>query len=358
VFCIAAFIILGILGIFSARYRRLAAEAWKCVARKTTFRKCDTNFKEDLKSRLLSGLAVHRPRLARFFEKWIEVLAFIFVILAIWSLLTVLRSGLNLYVYDTCNPGHPESCTLSAQACSIDSNYPSFWHSLRTGHLLSWGHNDIKQFVDTIERIPDRMKKWQPLSYTSKTSSYYYAFNPSKPTALEIVDPGCEFCAQLFRNMQAAGIENRYNLTYIAYPIPNPNSNTYKFANSFLIASYLEAIRTQPLSGLKTPADWQILQRIFSWQDPDHIIYQSRIDYVYTGAQVEALLQKWLGQIGYSDQQVQSIVFATKSQAVKSAIAQDRQTVEQQIKTVKIPTLLLGSRRYDGVVDTKALQSH
>ena len=356
-FCIAAFIILGIMGIFSARYRRLAKEAWQCVARRVTFRKCDTSFKEDLKSRLLSGMAVRRPRLARFFERWIEVLAFVFVVLTIWSLLTVLRSGLNLYVYDTCNPGHPESCTLSAQACSIDTEQPTFWHSLRTGHLLSWGHADITQFVDTIERIPDRIKKWQPLNYTSNTSSYYYAFNPGKPTALEIIDPGCEFCAQLFKNMQAAGIENRYNLTYIAYPIPNPNSNTYKFPNSYLIASYLEAIRVQPLAGLKTPADWQILQRIFTWQDPAHIVYQSRIDYVYTPAQVEALLQKWLGQIGYSKEQVQAIATTAKSQNAKDAIAHDRQTVENQIKTVKIPTLLLGTRRYDGVVDTKELES-
>lgn len=355
-FCIAAFIILSILSIFSARYRRLAAEAWKCVARKTTFRKCDTNFKENLKSRLLSGLAVRRPRLARFFEKWIEVLAFIFVVLTIWSLLTVLRSGLNLYVYDTCNPGHPESCTLSAQACSIDSATPTFWHSLRTGHLLSWGHADIKQLVDTFERIPDRAKKWQPLSYTNKSSTYFKQFNPSKPTALEILDPGCKFCAQLFRNMQAAGIENRYNLTYIAYPIPNPGSDTYKFTNSYLIASYLEAIKQQPKLQLATPADWQILQRIFSWQDANGVIYQSRLDYTYSSTQTEATLQKWLGQIGYSPEQIQGIANVAKSQSVKDAIAADRQTVEKQIKTVKIPTLLLNTRRYDGVVNTKELE--
>ncbi len=355
-FCIAAFIILGILSIFSARYRRLAGEAWKCVARKTTFRKCDTNFKENLKSRLLSGLAVRRPRLARFFERWIEVLAFIFVILTIWSLLTAVRSGLNLYVYDTCHPSNPESCSLGAEACSIDSAQPQFWHSLKTGHLLSWAHADAKQFVNTIERVPDRMKKWQPLSYTTKTSTYYKKFDASKPTALEIVDPGCTFCAQLFKHMQAADIENRYNLTYLPYPIPNPNNNGYKFANSYLMASYLEAIRHQPQLSLATPADWQILQRVFTWQDANHDIYQSKIDFSYTGTQTEALLQKWLGQIGYSPDQIQAIASAAKSQDIKNVLANDRKTVETQIKTVKIPTLLLGSRRYDGAVDTKALE--
>jgi len=54
------------MGIFSAKYRRLAGEAWKCVARKTTFRKCDTNFKADAKARLLGKQVIKRPRLAKF----------------------------------------------------------------------------------------------------------------------------------------------------------------------------------------------------------------------------------------------------------------------------------------------------
>lgn len=356
-FCIGSFIILAILGIFSARYRKLAKEAWQCVARKATFRKCDTTFKEDLKSRLLSGMAARRPRLARFFEKWIEVLAFLFVVLTIWSLLTVLRSGLNLYVYDTCHPSNAESCSLGAQSCSIDSAQPQFWHSLKTGHLLSWAHADAKQFVDTIERVPDRMKKWQPLSYTTSTSTYYNKFDPAKPTALEIVDPGCEFCARLFENIQTAGVENRYNLTYIAYPIPNAAKTGYKFANSYLIASYLEAIKSQPgPAGLAVPADWQVLQRIFTWHDNGGPLFQTNINYLYNRTQVQALLQKWLGQMGYSDQQVRAVADAANSQSVKNQIAKNRQTVERKIRTVKIPTLLLGSRRYDGVADAKALE--
>jgi hypothetical protein len=55
-FCIAAFFVLAFLGIFSARYRSLAKKAWVCTARKTTFRKCDTSFKEDTKSLLLGKL--------------------------------------------------------------------------------------------------------------------------------------------------------------------------------------------------------------------------------------------------------------------------------------------------------------
>jgi len=357
-FCIAAFIILGILSIFSARYRRLAAEAWKCVARKTTFRKCDTSFKADMKSRLLGKLSVRRPRLAKLLDKWIEVLAFLFVLLTIWSLFMTVKSGLNLYVYDTCNPNAPESCSLGAEACSVDTIQPSLWQSVKTGHIASWAHRTVNQFGETLSQVPDRLKKWNPRQYTTSTSSYYYSFSTTKKTALEIVDPGCRFCAQLFRNMKAASVESRYNLTYIAYPIPDSrNANGYKFPHSYHIATYLEAIKEQPLAGAKVPADWQILERIFTWKDPaTGVGYQTEINVIDNNQQVDNLLQKWLSAIGYSDGQVQSINRAAQSQKAKDNLASQRQIVEKKIKTVKIPTLLLDTRRYDGVVDTNQLK--
>ncbi len=356
-FCIAAFIILGIIGIFSARYRRLAAEAWRCVARKTTFRKCDTSFKEDMKSRLLGKLAAKHPRLAKFLDRWLDVLAFLFVLLTIWSLFMTVKAGLNLYVYDTCNPGAPESCSLGAEACSVDNVQPDLWQSAIHGHLLSWGHHTINQWGETFSRLPDRVKSWDPQAYTTSASSYYHQYDPHKKTALEIIDPGCHFCAQLFQNLRQAGVENRYNLTYIAYPIPDVrNADGYKFPHSYQIASYLEAVKKQPLKNLKVPADWQILERIFTWKDPAMgVVYQSEIDVVDTGQQVDNLMQKWLKDIGYSDSQIQSIARDTKSQAVKDGLTRQRQTVEKRIKTVKIPTLLLSSRRFDGLVDTSRL---
>ncbi len=356
-FCIAAFIVLMIMGIFSARYRRLAGDAWKCVARKTTFRKCDTNFKADLKNQLLGKMAVKRPRLTRFLDRWIEVLAFAFVIITIWSLLSVVRSGLFLYVYDTCRPSNSESCSLGAEACSVESVEPSFWQSVKSGHILTWGKNSVSDVDKAIGRVPDRFKKWQPLTYTTNSSTYYHSFDKTKPTALEIIDPSCKFCAQTFRNMQQAGVENRYNLTYIAYPIPNPKyRGAYKFPNSYLIASYLDGIKQQPLTGAKVPADWQLLQRLFTWKDNRGNYYQYDIDYLYDAPKTENLLQSWLKGVGYSDQQVSSIAQASKSPSVSADIARERQIVEKQIKTVKIPTLLLGQRRFDGVASLNSLR--
>lgn len=356
-FCIAAFIILGILGIFSAKYRRLAKEAWKCVARRTTFRKCDTNFGEAMKARILGKLPVRRPRLARYLNKSLEVLAFVFVLLTIWSLYMTIHSALNLYVYDTCNPNKPESCSLGAEACSIDTIQPNFWQSARHGHLASWAHRQVDDWGQAFSMLPNRIKKWQPSQYTSSDSSYFKRYDPSKPTALEILDPGCHFCAQLFSNLESANVENRYNLTYIVYPIPDPSLGSgYKFAHSYQIAAYLEAVKAQPLSNASTPADWQIIDRLFTWRDPTTgATYQSEINTFYSDSQTEALITKWLGGMGYSPDQIQAILADSQSQTVKNSIAHQRQVVEKQIKTVKIPTLLLGGRRFDGVVDSSKL---
>lgn len=358
-FCIAAFVIFSILGIFSARYRRLASAAWKCVARRVTFRKCDTDYKEEIKSRLLAKTAAKHPRRARILEKWLGVLAFVFVILMIWSLLVVVKSGLNLYVYNTCNPANAESCSLGSEACSIESAGPSFWTSLKGGHLLRWGHNQVNDFGKTLNALPNRLKSWNPSSYTNGQNTYYNHYDPSKPTALEILDPSCKFCAQLFSNIKTAGVENRYNLSYLVYPIPDSRyPGAYKFPHSYLVASYLEAIKTQPLKGLKVPADWILLERILTWRDPANgNSFQWEINYAgWNNFRVEGLLQKWLKNIGYSDTQAQAIAKAADSQQVKNSIARQRLIVEKQIKTVKIPTLLLDSRRYDGVVSADKLR--
>ena len=54
-FCIVAFIVLSILGIFSATNRALAREAMDCVFRRVTLRPCNTGFDEKMKARILGS---------------------------------------------------------------------------------------------------------------------------------------------------------------------------------------------------------------------------------------------------------------------------------------------------------------
>jgi hypothetical protein len=356
-FCIAALIVLAIISIFSASHRKLVKKAWSCTMHRVTFRPCDTSFKEETKSRLLAHVANKTPRLVKAADIAIEIAAFILVVLTVWSLLIAVKSGLNLYVWGTCNPAKASSCSLGAESCSIDTAEPSFWTTIKKGQPWVWFENQGKDFGNTIVNIPTRIKSWNATDYLPQNPSYYQQFDSSKPTALELIDPGCSVCANLFRNIKQAGFENTHNLTYIVYPIKNAGSdNEYKFANSLTVTQYLEAVKLHPLNDLKTPADWQILERIYTWQDSHKVLYLDAINGLYNHDQTVELIKGWLKDFGYSAEQIQQASDDTTSEKVASIIEQNRQIVEKRVKTKKIPTIIYGGHRHDGIVDTKNLK--
>lgn len=354
-FCIAAFIVLLIISIFSARYRRLAKKAWGCTVRRVTFRPCDTSFKEELKGKMLSKVALKTPRLVKTADIGIEVASFIIVILTIWSLLVVVKSGLNLYVYGTCNPSNAASCSLGAESCSIETATPSFWTSVKTFKVQNWVGNEAKNFGKTIEAIPTRIQKWQATDYLPANVTYLNKYDPTKPTALEIIDPGCSVCQQLYRNIEQADFANRYNLAYIAYPIKG-QGDSYKFKNSLVVAQYLEAVRQLPLAGSDRPVDWKILDRIFTGTDSQGVNWQVKINTLLNNDQTRQLLDGWLKEFGYSDDQITQIQQTAGSSTVANTINTNRQIVEKKIKTVKIPTIIFNGHRHDGLVDVKGLK--
>lgn len=356
-FCIAAFIVLAIISIFSASHRKLAKKAWGCTMRRITFRPCDTSFKEEAKSKLLSHVAKRTPKLVKAADIGIEVASFALVILTIWSILSVMYSGLNLFVWGTCTPNQASSCSLGAETCSIDKIDKSFWELTGEGKPLDWFVAQAEALGNTIANIPIRLKTWNAEDYLPQNVSYYHKKDDAKPTALEIIDPGCSVCGRLFKNIKDAGFEDKYNLAYIAYPIKNPyKEGEYKFANSYTVTRYLESIKINPLNGLKKPADWQIIERIFTSKDADNISYQIKINTMLDKAQTEALIQSWLGEIGYSADQIKQIITDANSQKVTDIINQNYEIVDKKVNTVKIPTIIFGGQRRDGLVSIQNLK--
>lgn len=354
--CIASFFVFAILGIFSVSYRQLAGKAWYCLAKKIQFKPCDINFNEELKGKLLGKLIFTHPRLAKFLNTWIDWLAALFIILSIWSTISVLISGLNLIVYDTCNPYAAESCSLAGEACSLNKQSISFWEAATTGQSVSWMADHLKTLGTTITLVPSRFKTWDPKEYITADNTYLRAFDAQKPTAFEIVDPGCQFCAKLLRNIKQAKFDERYNLTYVAYPIPlNVEEGTYKFKNSVLIAQYLEALKMLPLASADTPADWRLLEMILTGEDATGTAWQLRFNNDFETAQAKAQIAQFLLSFGYRQEQVEQIDRLLGSEQVKARMEKNKAIVEQQIKTIKIPTILFGGRRYDRVVDVKKL---
>jgi hypothetical protein len=358
-FCIAAFVVLFFCGIFSAAYRKLARKAWHCVLRRIAFRPCDINFSEEMKGKLLGKIILTWPRLARFLERWIDLFAWIFAILSVWSLAAVALAGLNLLIYDTCDPQHSENCSLSGEACSISSYVPGFWESVRAGHPVQWVVNSADTLGDTVRQIPARFSTWKPEDYISADNTTYLKYDPAKPWALEIIDPGCPACASLFANIKTAGFENRYNLTYIIFPIPDAtNWSGYKFINSYLIATYLEAMKqvvpAHPTS--KVAPDWRLLERIYTGYGAGGIKWQERFDMSFDPDQARRTLEQFCTEFGYSDEQLAQLSKLAASNEIADRLRANSAVVKERIRTVKIPTIMFGGRRYDRVVTPKQLR--
>lgn len=116
--CLAALIVFGILGIFSASHRHLAKEAILCVLRRLAFRPCQAGVGEILKGKIIGWLLRRQSPLAGWAYKHFEILSWIFVILMIVSTVYTAR-GIYFYArYGTCDPAHPEKCFLTSQPCS------------------------------------------------------------------------------------------------------------------------------------------------------------------------------------------------------------------------------------------------
>ncbi|MFH0701038.1 MAG: thioredoxin domain-containing protein [Candidatus Woesearchaeota archaeon] len=94
--CFIALIIFGILGIFSATHRKLAVEAFDCIFKRITLRKCTTGLDVRLKSKITSSFLEKSPRLGRTVYHYFEILSWAFTILMIGSLVW---SGISIYNY-------------------------------------------------------------------------------------------------------------------------------------------------------------------------------------------------------------------------------------------------------------------
>lgn len=357
--CIVAFIVVLVLSAVSAKYRKLLGRAWGCAWRKVTLRPCDTSFRDDVKNSLLAPLALRAPRLVRPASIAIEVVAWLMVLSLIVSLYLVGRSGLNLFVYGTCDKQNAQACTLAAQACSIDAVEPGFWESVGEGDVFGAFGREFASVGDTIATVPSRLRAWDAEEFASADATYLGGRVEGRPTALEVLDPGCRFCAQLFRNMREAGFDRTHNVTYLVYPIRGGFGD--KFANSHLVATYLTAVRA--FEAERTPApdparetgDWFILEQLFTSSRADGQPAQEWMN-AATAEDASAQLQQWLIADGYTSADVERIVELTASPQVAASLDHTRDVVEHEIRTVSIPSLIGGGRLHAGLADVDTLR--
>jgi protein-disulfide isomerase len=129
-FCIVAFVILSILGIFSATNRQLAKEALDCVFRRVTLRPCNTGFDEKMKAKILGSVINRSETAARIINKSFEPLSWVFFVLLLGSSIWSVRGLYLFYVSGSCNGLNQTAfCVLDPtgkdnQVSSIDTGCP------------------------------------------------------------------------------------------------------------------------------------------------------------------------------------------------------------------------------------------
>jgi uncharacterized protein YqhQ len=116
VICIVALLVFSVLSIWSAKYRNLAKQAFRCVLRMVTFRPCDVQLETKIKTKVTAKLMVV-PALARFFYKNFKVISWAFTIAFFVSLAYSAYGIYNLVVYGSCNPGG--TCVITSVGLCI-----------------------------------------------------------------------------------------------------------------------------------------------------------------------------------------------------------------------------------------------
>lgn len=347
--CVAAFIILCLVGVFVAflsifrrdigrKYWAVFKKAWGCVGKKVRLQKCETNFKDDVKNSLLSKVVLKHPKWVKPLGVAIEVSAVLIVVITVWSLVEAIKAILALWVFGTCNVSQPASCALGAEVCGIDAAEPT--------NPLEWTGRWFSEWGEIFANIPDRFHNWQAEDYLVEPYSFAEKYHDGQPLALSIFDPGCTVCLQSYRNEKSSGFFAQYNTVLMVYPIQLPDGS-YKFNNSDLVARYIHAADL-----LDTDYTTQIIDRLFTGSNSEGVIWQSVIMQSDRAA-AEKILQDWLKDFGAEKAEIKQIIEAANSEKVTQIMAEVKDMVENKIHAKGIPTAIYDGKKHSGLYQAK-----
>lgn len=358
--CIAAFIILAIIGVFVAgvsifkpkvgkAYLKALKKAWGCLWKKVRLQKCETGFKDDVKNTLLSRVMLKHPKWVKPLSVIIEIVSVIIVIIAVWALLTAIKSLLALWALGSCNVTKPSACTLGAEVCSIDESEPKNPLEATGRWFTEWG--------EIFEAIPDKFRSYKAEDYNfnyvvinSSTVDTNGSTDPAKtgvaadrPIAVDIFDPGCSVCMISYRNQKEAGFFDQYAVRLVPFAIQGPDDE-YKFANSEIVVRYMLAAE-QLRSGLSV----QLLDHIFTEKNSEGISYQNKFNEDYTHEQATEKLEQWLGEAGLNADGIAEVRKIVNYPETTTKMQENREIIENQLRVKGIPTMIFDGKRHTGL---------
>ncbi len=342
--CIAAFIILALIGIFVAiisifkpkigkSYLKALKKAWGCLWKKVRLQKCETGFKEDVKNTLLSRVVIKHPKWTRPLSILIEVLSVVIVIVFIWAILTAIKSLLALWVLGSCNVTKPSACSLGAEVCSIDESEPKNVLEATGRWFTEWG--------EIFEALPDKFRTYNAADYNFNYISANPGVGADKPLAVDIFDPGCSVCMISYRNQKAAGFFDKYDVHLVPFAIQDADG-TYKFKNSEIVVKYMLASE-QVRSGLAIT----LIDHIFTEKNSEGISYQNKFNESYSYEQAVNKLEGWLADAGIDEGGISEIRKIVNYPETTTKMSENRNIIENELKVKGIPTMI-----YDGVKHT------
>lgn len=343
--CIAAFIILAIIGVFVAiisifkpqvgkSYWKMFKKAWGCLWKKVRLQKCETGFKDDVKNTILSRVIVKHPKWVKPLSVMIEILSVIIVIIAVWAILTAVKSLLALWALGSCNVTKPSACTLSSEVCSIDEDEPRTPIEAFGRWFTEWG--------EIFEAIPDKFKTYKAEDYSFNYISVNTNAGADKPVAVDIFDPGCSVCMKSYRNQKAAGFFDNYDVHLVPFAIQDASDN-FKFKNSETIVRYMFAVE-QLRSGYAV----KIIDKIFTATNHDGILYQNMFNDYYSHEQAVAKLEEWISSFGFDEDGLKEIRKIVEYPETTDKMAENRSIVEKELKVKGIPTAIFDGKRHTG----------
>lgn len=344
--CIAAFIILAIIGVFVAvisifkpkvgrAYLKMFKKAWGCLWKKVRLQKCETGFKDDVKNTLLSRVIIKHPKWVKPLSVIVEILSAVIVVVAVWAVLTAIKSLLALWALGTCNVTKPEACSLGAEVCSIDNSEPDNFFEATGRWFTEWG--------EIFEAIPDKFRSYNAEDYDLNYISANPGSGANKPIAVDIFDPGCSACMASYKNQKEAGFFDKYDVHLVPFAIQDSEGN-YKFKNSEIIVKYIFAVE-QLRSGFAV----NILDRIFTERNEDGVSYQNIFNEDYDEKEAREKLEEWIVLDGFSRKGLEEIRKIVDYPETADKMKENKEIVENSLHIKGIPTFIYDGKKHTGL---------
>ncbi|MDD5337735.1 MAG: thioredoxin domain-containing protein [Candidatus ainarchaeum sp.] len=142
--CIIALIAFSIMGIFSAKYRAYAKEAFRCFINTIQLRKCDSGLDEKIKAEIVSKILPISAPAAKAVNRHFELLSSIFIILMLASSVYSTISLYNFFVYGNCNGQEGGFCILKDLTGGIVTGTPAGLGSPKSTDGQAFGNANYK----------------------------------------------------------------------------------------------------------------------------------------------------------------------------------------------------------------------